>query len=396
MLSDAMRRAAFLLATAFLGVTLGCRPSAVPVAAVPARPTTTVDLERYAPHPIGRPFEGKPWITHVNVVDLDRDGRQDVLACDASLNAVAWLRQTGSGEFAESTHMAGLSAPVHVESADIDGDGDLDLLVACMGELLPNNDQIGSIVVLENDGAQHFTKHVIAERIARVTDVRAADFDGDGRLDLAVGQFGYTQGEIRWMRNLGGWRFESKILLSLSGTINVCVTDLNGDHTPDIVALVSQQWEEIHLFENDGKGNFTSRIIFGSTNEDFGSSSLSVCDLNRASVRGTACSGWRTSVEAIFVITGSATCRAPTRRSAWISKVAASWMSCASALTTTGANPERPRWSSSATTGAWASPCRCWPMPQSNWSRAPPATSMVPAAPRSSRVDSTPTRPSIA
>jgi hypothetical protein len=61
----------------------------------------------------------------------------------------------------------------------------------------------------------------------------------------------------------------------------VCIADLNGDHHADIVALVSQQWEEIHLFTNDGKGVFTDKIIYGSGNEDFGSSGISLCDLNR-------------------------------------------------------------------------------------------------------------------
>jgi hypothetical protein len=150
-----------------------------------------------------------------------------------------------------------------------------------MGQVFPNNDKIGSVVILENDGHQRFIKHVVLEHVARVTDVRAGDFDGDGRLDLAVAQFGYEQGEIRWMKNVGNWQFESHILLSLAGTINVCVADLNGDGTLDIAALVSQQWEEIHLFENDGRANFTNKIIFGSTNEDYGSSGISVCDLNR-------------------------------------------------------------------------------------------------------------------
>jgi hypothetical protein len=256
-----------------------CQPAKVP--APPAKPTVTLDLERYARQSIGQPFEGKPWITHVNVADLDHDGRQDILACDVRLNGVVWLRQVRPGEFAESTLMTGLAAPVHVEAVDLDADGDLDLLVACMGEVFPNNDKIGSVVILENDGAQHFTPHIVAERIARVTDIRAGDFDGDGRLDLAVAQFGYDQGEVRWMRNLGSWQFESKILLNLSGAINVCVADLNGDRSPDIVTLISQQWEEIHLLENDGKGNFTDKIVFGSINEDFGSSGLSLCDLNR-------------------------------------------------------------------------------------------------------------------
>jgi hypothetical protein len=276
-----LRRAALALAPLSLLLLSGCGPTEVAKASLAAQPAVVADTNRFSRQSIGNPFEGKPWISHVNVADLDRDGRNDILACDDKLNGVVWLRQTAPGSFSESTLMATLPSPVHVEAVDLDGDGDLDLLVACMGEVFPNNDKIGSVIILENDGRQNFTKHVIAERIARVTDIRAGDFDGDGRLDLAVAQFGYDQGEIRWMRNLGGWQFESKILLNLSGTINVCVADLNGDRTPDIVALVSQQWEEIHLFENDGKGNFAGKIIFGSTNEDYGSSGLSLCDLNR-------------------------------------------------------------------------------------------------------------------
>ncbi|AOS43565.1 FG-GAP repeat protein [Lacunisphaera limnophila] len=275
------RRANLLIALAS-ALLAGCGPAPAPAPARPAgQVPVVVDTARFTKESIGLPFEGKPWISHVVIADLDRDGRNDVLACDDKLNGIVWLRQAAPGKFTESTLMAGLPSPVHVEAVDMDGDRDLDLLVSCMGEVFPNNDKIGSVVILENDGAQQFTKHVIADRIARVTDIRAGDFDGDGRLDLAVGQFGYDQGEIRWMRNLGNWQFESKILLNLSGTINVCVADLNGDRTLDIVALVSQQWEEIHLFENDGKGNFTGKIIFGSTNEDYGSSGLTLGDLNR-------------------------------------------------------------------------------------------------------------------
>ena len=259
----------------------GCGVKKSAVAGRPNRPAIVEDIHRFSPEAIGTPFEGKPWISHVTVVDLDKDGLDDILACDDKLNAVVWLRQTAPGKFTESVLVDGLAAPVHVEAVDMDGDGDLDLLVSCMGEVFPNNDKIGSIVIMENDGHQHFTKHVFAENIMRVTDIRAGDFDGDGKLDLAVGQFGYDQGQIQWMRNLGNWQFEGHVLLSLSGTINVCVADMNGDHTLDIVAIVSQQWEEIHLFENNGKGDFTGKILFGSTNEDYASSGISLCDLNR-------------------------------------------------------------------------------------------------------------------
>jgi hypothetical protein len=69
--------------------------------------------------------------------------------------------------------------------------------------------------------------------------------------------------------------------MKISGTIDTLVADIDGDGDLDIVALVSQEWEEIYVFENDGHGNFKPRKIYGSTNEDFGSSGISLVDLDK-------------------------------------------------------------------------------------------------------------------
>ena len=260
----------------------GCRRVDDPAAGAAVAPRPSVFTTGYLrPEAVGAPVEGKPWIAQITAVDLDRDGLMDLVVCEAQKNQILWIRQTSPGKFEEQVLCDDIKAPVHTEAVDIDGDGDLDLLVASMGQVFPTNEQIGSVVILENDGHQHFTKHVLLDHVARVTDVRAGDFNHDGKLDLAVAQFGYDQGEIRWMENLGNWQFRSHNLLNLSGTINVCVADMNGDGIPDITAVVSQQWEEIHLFTNDGAGNFTDKVVYGSTNEDFGSSGISLCDLNR-------------------------------------------------------------------------------------------------------------------
>ena len=233
------------------------------------------------PEAIGNEFQTPPQISHLEAVDLDQDGLLDVAVCDCESNKVSWIRQHPVGTFQEYVCADDLVAPAHVHATDFDQDGDLDLAVAVLGLLFPCNDPVGSVVILENNGDMTFRKHVVVERIARVSDVRTGDLDGDGDLDLAAAQFGYDDGETRWIENLGGWEFANHILQEFSGPIHCEITDADGDGDQDIITLVSQEWEQIYLFEGNGKGNFQPHQIFGSDNEDFGSSGISLCDLDQ-------------------------------------------------------------------------------------------------------------------
>lgn len=247
-----------------------------------AKPERAPQIDFLDPAGIGNPPGDAPaMIPHLIIVDLDQDGLMDVVFSDAHAETVCWLRQDPPGTFTEKVLGDPIKGPTHLEAVDMTGNGALDILVASMGVIPPSNEEIGAVVVLENDGEQNFTNRYLAEGIARVTDVRAGDLNGNGKLDLAVGQFGYDDGEIRWMENLGeDWVFRSHNLLNLSGTIHTPVADMDGDGNLDIVALVSQEWEEIYVFENDGKGNFTPHMVFGSTNEDFGSSGIHLADMD--------------------------------------------------------------------------------------------------------------------
>lgn len=251
------------------------------MASVPGAPLTLFDTQ-----PIGASFSAPPKISHVQLVDLDQDGRLDVVVCDCERNLVSWIRQGADGEFTEIILQDGLIAPARVEIVDFDQDGDLDIFVAVLGMLFPNNDKIGSLVALENrgpdaQGALVFQSHVLLENVARVSDVRAGDLDEDGKLDLAVTHFGYDQGELRWMQNLGDWSFRSHMLQELPGGIHGVIADLNGDSHLDITVLISQEFEEIYLFAGDGKGNFQEQKLYAAGNEDFGSSGLWIEDLDQ-------------------------------------------------------------------------------------------------------------------
>jgi tetratricopeptide (TPR) repeat protein len=218
----------------------------------------------------------RPTIAHVSIVDLDQNGVPDVLVCDVSGHQVSWI-QNGI----EKTILAGISGAVHAEAIDIDGDEDLDVLVAAMGVILPSTAHTGKVIILENDGQEHFTPHIIAENIQRVTDVQAGDLDGDGDLDLSVAQFGYTQGQVQWFENIGDWNFTPHQLIERSGAIHAPIVDIDNDGDLDIVTLLSQEWETVVAFVNNGQGQFMPEILHDVADADFSSSGISIVDLDK-------------------------------------------------------------------------------------------------------------------
>ena len=278
-----MRRLAIALVAAIVFGLSACRRDPAPATTTTSTPASSASTSALlTAQPIGNLPKGeeRPQITHVAIADLDRDGINDVITCDALRGVVTWIRQAPRGTFTEQT-VAGVAAPAHVEAVDFDKDGDLDLLVAALGFLFPNNNRVGSVIVLENDGKQRFRSHYIADRVARMADARAVDLDGDGDLDVAAAGFGYDDGETSWLENKGQWKFEEHVLQRLSGAINAVPADINADNRPDVVALISQEWEEIWAFINDGRGGFQPQMLWGSTNPDFGSSWMSMSDLDR-------------------------------------------------------------------------------------------------------------------
>ncbi|MBT6282513.1 MAG: tetratricopeptide repeat protein [Phycisphaerae bacterium] len=227
---------------------------------------------------LGIPAEAtdRPTIAHINIVNLDQNGVNDVLVCDVSGHQVTWIQNQ-----VEKIILSNIDGPVHAETVDIDGDGDLDVLIAAMGVILPSTAHTGKVIILENDGNELFTKHVIAENIQRVTDVQAGDLDGDGDLDLSVAQFGYTQGQVQWFENEGDWDFTPHQLINRSGAIHAPIVDIDNDGDLDIVALLSQEWETVVAFVNNGSGSFMPEILHDVADADFSSSGIQIADLDK-------------------------------------------------------------------------------------------------------------------
>lgn len=236
---------------------------------------------RMAPEPIGLgpSADRPPTIANVQIVDVDGDGAQDVLLCDAETDRVSWIRSVG-GKWHES-EIAEVAAPAHATLVDHDGDGDRDLVVASLGTLFPNNEKVGSVVLLTNDGSGVYTARTILDGVGRVADVQGADLDGDGDMDFAVAVFGHLQGGIGWLRRDDAGRYDFEWLYELPGGIHVPIADLDRDGNLDIVALVAQAREEVVAFLGDGRGGFTQEYVYQAGTPMHGSSGIELVDLDR-------------------------------------------------------------------------------------------------------------------
>jgi hypothetical protein len=169
--------------------------------------------------------------------------------------------------------------------ADLDADGLRDLLVADVGYFPPEDHEKGAVVWLRQTAPGRFEKRLLAERLARPMDVRAADFDADGDLDLVVAAYGlHTRGAILLLENRTtdgkDPRFEAKTLDERAGAIHVPPADLDGDGRVDFVALLAQQHEAVVAFLNRGSGTFEKRTLFTARTPAWGSTGIDLVDFD--------------------------------------------------------------------------------------------------------------------
>lgn len=166
--------------------------------------------------------------------DFNRDGRIDLAAALRGLDQVAILTQGVSGEFSASTINVG-NEPSDLAVADFDADGDVELAAGLAGD--------GNVTLLRNRGDGTFGVETIIVDLDRAvatagtairTVVQAADFSGDSRPDLVIGNT-FTDEVAVLASTSSGFSAAQRVPVSRA-IVALDAADLNGDGRLDLLA----------------------------------------------------------------------------------------------------------------------------------------------------------------
>ena len=188
--------------------------------------------------------------------DIDGDGLVDLYFCGLDGDNVLY-RNLGHWKFEDITAQAGVACPnldaTGAVFADIDGDGDLDLLVSTLG---------GGVKVFLNDGHGHFkeaTQEAGVASSAGSMSMALGDVDGDGTLDLYVANYRPTTLMDRPMTRFDLRMVEGRpVVVGVDGQ-PATLPEYTNRFIVGGAGKVLELGEPDVLYLNDGKGHFHPR-----------------------------------------------------------------------------------------------------------------------------------------
>ena len=212
--------------------------------------------------------------------DFNEDGKLDLVvgwdptATDPSNGRIDVLLSNANGTYDPYVSYATGNLPASVAVGDFNRDGHMDIAVANYGTATtPDN----TVSVLLGNGDGTFQPQVLYPVGNSPLAITAADVNGDGNLDLIVSNTGDSTPTVGVLLGNGDGSFQGQKTSNLGGIATaMAVADLNGDGRPDLVAVLSKANRVATLLGN-GDGTYKAPVQFATGTAPV---SVAVGDLN--------------------------------------------------------------------------------------------------------------------
>jgi hypothetical protein len=201
--------------------------------------------------------------SYIQLLDLNKDGKLDLVMSSVFNDGVAVLIGNGDGTFQSSQVFETGVQPYFFATADVSGDGNLDLAVA--------DSQGNYVTILLGNGDGTFSpRKNLTNSLAGMNSGVAGDFNGDGIPDIAVG----TPSGLDVMLGKGNGTFQPPVVINLTQTVSfnqLATGDFNRDGHLDLIVNGTT------FLPGKGDGTFGTPVV---VNSDFNIRSFVVGDFN--------------------------------------------------------------------------------------------------------------------
>jgi hypothetical protein len=217
----------------------------------------------------------------VIAADFNGDGKLDLAVANNAAGTVSILLAKSDGTYAPKVDYAVGTLPVALSAADFNGDGKVDLAVvnSDCGSRLPaficTSPSAGSVSILLGNGDGTFNAHVDYATGLDPWAIVAADFNGDGKIDLAVAN--QYDGTVSILPGNGDGTFQAQTIYEVGGSpLALMGGDFNGDGKLDLIVMGNAPGAGGNVLLNNGDGTFTLKA----SSPVYESASIAVGDFN--------------------------------------------------------------------------------------------------------------------